>query len=72
MPVGSEPFKELFERSTNERFEVRTGKMDRSIEVEFLASEFGRGRLPSKLLLERFRKVSLTVVNRFLGKGPCS
>jgi hypothetical protein len=72
MSIGSEPFKKLLERSTYERFEVCTGKMDKSIEVEFLVSEFRRGRVPAKLLPERFRKVSLTAVNRLPGKGPCS
>ncbi|BAS83935.1 Os03g0320850 [Oryza sativa Japonica Group] len=55
MPEGSEPFKELFERSTNERFEVCTGRTNKSIKVELFASELGRGRVPAKLFPDRFR-----------------
>ncbi|KAM3313608.1 hypothetical protein ACQJBY_032891 [Aegilops geniculata] len=55
MPEGSGPPKELFERSRNERFEVCTGRTDRSIVVELLVSELGRGRVPAKLFPERLR-----------------
>jgi hypothetical protein len=55
MPEGREPLKELFERSTDERFEVCTGRTDRSIEVELLVTELERGRVPVKLFPERFR-----------------